>query len=353
MVLGLVLGCGSEQVAQGPSALEQIQSEASVEAGAQAPVPATPAQPAPVTVTPAPIAPAALPPSAPAKPAEPQTPPKVPPAAKGPAPSSLVRDAEQAAKSGQYDVAIRIAKQALKRDERYAPAMVTLAKAYYYQRKFELATEIITIATGIDKNNAEAYQLLGFIQLAENDGPRALASFKKATELGPDDATAWNNLGAQYLQAKNYGEAARALEKAVALDSALARAALNLGSAYRGLKQYAKADVSYRVALKTVPSYAEAYYNLGILYLDAADFPGLDGIQRLSQAVASFNKYKELKSFRLAKDDPVDAYVDEARKGIEREQKRIEREKKKREQPKATPAPSTTSSPSAGPGGGK
>src|SRR5438876_11501182 len=67
-----------------------------------------------------------------------------------PKPDTLA--AENFLKRQRYEDAIRQAKLALGRDERYVPAMVVLAKAYYYQRKYELATSIIDIAKSIDPN---------------------------------------------------------------------------------------------------------------------------------------------------------------------------------------------------------
>src|SRR5439155_4877779 len=84
-----------------------------------------------------------------------------------PKPDTLA--AENFLKRQRYEDAIRQAKLALGRDERYVPAMVVLAKAYYYQRKYELATSIIDIAKSIDPNNAECYNLISFIALTRDD----------------------------------------------------------------------------------------------------------------------------------------------------------------------------------------
>src|SRR3954454_5768046 len=119
-----------------------------------------------------------------------------------PKPDTLA--AENFLKRQRYEDAIRQAKLALGRDERYVPAMVVLAKAYYYERKYELATSIIDIAKSIDPNNAECYNLLGFIALTRDDRISATAAFKKATDLNSSFGIAWNNLAAQYLQSKNY-----------------------------------------------------------------------------------------------------------------------------------------------------
>ena len=119
------------------------------------------------------------------------------------------RGARASCKRQRYEDAIRQAKLALGRDERYVPAMVVLAKAYYYQRKYELATSIIDIAKSIDPNNAECFNLLGFIALTRDDRISATAAFKKATELDARYGNAWDNLAAQYLYAQELRRCAR------------------------------------------------------------------------------------------------------------------------------------------------
>lgn len=253
--------------------------------------------------------------------------------------------AQRYLKSGRYEDAIRQSKLALGRDERYVPAMIVLAKAYYYQRKYELATSIVDIAKSIDANNAECYNLLGFIALTRDDRISATAAFKKATELDANYGNAWDNLAAQYLYAKNYDGALAAAEKASQLLPTFPKAFLNLGSAYRGKQQYAEAENAYKRASQLDPSYADAYFNLGILYLDAKQMPNTDLITKLNTAINYLNKYKQVAGYRLQKDDPADTYIAEARTGIDREQKRLQRVQKQQQrgQPKAPDATPSSS----------
>jgi tetratricopeptide (TPR) repeat protein len=239
-------------------------------------------------------------------------------------------------RSGRYEDAIRQAKLALGRDERYVPAMIVMAKAYYYQRKYELATSIIDMAKSVDPNNAEAFNLLGFIALTRNDRISATAAFKKATELKGDYATAWNNLAAQYLYSKNYDGAVEAAERAARLSPGFPKAQLNLGSAYRGKQRYAEADQAYKKAVQLDPNYSDAFFNLGILYLDAKEMPGIDLVAKLNTAINYLNRYKQASGYRLTRDDPADTYIAEARTGIDREQKRLQRLQKQQQrgQPK-------------------
>ena len=258
-------------------------------------------------------------------------------------PGPETQRATTALRAGRYEEAISQSKLALQRDERYVPAMIVMAKAYYYVRKFELATSIIDIARSVDPNNAEAYNLLGFIALnrdPENpDRISATAAFKKATELNGSYAAAWNNLAAQYLYSKNYDGAVGAAEQATKLAAGFPKAWLNLGSAYRGKQRYQEADQAYKHALQIDANYVDAYFNLGILYLDAKEMPGTDLIGKLNTSIAYLNRYQQTAGYRMGKDDPADTYIAEARTGIDREQKRIERQnrQKQRGEPK-TPA---------------
>ena len=268
-----------------------------------------------------------------------------------------VPDTKEAAdliKRGRFEDAIISSRRALSRDERYVPAMLVMAKAYYNLKKYELATSIIGLAKDLDANNAEAYNILGFISLARNDIGGATANFKKATELNPEYGIAWNTLCAQYLLAKSYDPAVEACEHATKLLPNFDKAWLNMGSAYRGKGQVDEAQKAYEHALQINPNLAEVYFNLGILYLDAPQMPNLDIPGKETKGIDYLSKYKNLAASRLGGDDPTDGYVDDARKVIEREQKRIEREakrkareaQKKASQP-ATPPPAAAPAPAA------
>lgn len=258
-----------------------------------------------------------------------------------PDPAQETQAASDFLKRGRYEDAIAQAKLALKRDERYVPAMVVLAKAYYQNRKYELATSIVEIAKSIDPNNAELYNLLGFISLTRDPPDRisATAAFKKATELNDGYAAAWNNLAAQYLHAKNYDGATQAAEKAAQLSPSFPKAQLNLGSAYRGKNRYDESEKAYKKALALDPSYADAYFNLGILYLDAKEMPNQDLTAKMNTAIQYLNRYKQVAGARVQRDDPADGYIADARTQIDRENKKQERLRKQKERDAAKGAP--------------
>lgn len=271
--------------------------------------------------------------------AQPKSPKAATPAA-APPPTGLVRSALLQVRRGKYEDAIRSSKSALRRDEKYVPAMVVMARAYYHLNKLEFANSICGIALAIRTNIGECYNIQGFIALKNKNDPMAKAKFEKATKVQPGFGPAWLNLGAQHLKTKSYSRAIPVLETAARLMNNRPEAHLNLGSAYRGERQVVKAYNSYKKALTLRPTYPAAYFNLGILFLDAQTYPGMDTLQQLNQAVAHFNKYKQQMSY-LSKDDPVDGYIAEAQKKYKREQKKRERaaKRKAREAARAKPKP--------------
>jgi tetratricopeptide (TPR) repeat protein len=256
--------------------------------------------------------------------------------------------------SANYDGAVAAAKVALNKNEKFTPAMLVMAKAYYKLGKTEWVRtlwDMMQQAGASEAEKAEMYQLLAFMERGKQNGPGAIEMLKKATVSRPENAIMWNNLGAQYLEAKNFKEAAPALERAVQLQPAFAKAHLNLGNAYRGLKDYERAQAEYQKALQLFPNYADAVFNLGILFLDAEKMPNVDATAKYNAALGYFQRYKQMMSSAgqsLAR-DPVDQYVAEAQEGIKKEQRRIERQKKQEERDKQRAAQKTPAGPAGTP----
>ena len=255
--------------------------------------------------------------------------------------------AQKSYSAGNYEAAVAQAKQALTKNDKYTPAMLVMAKAYYKLRKYEWVRHLdkmMQANNATEAEKADIFHLLAWMEIEKKNTPGAIEMLKKATEARSENPVTWNNLGAQYLEAKNYKEAAPALEKATQLNPTFTKAYVNLGSAYRGLKEYEKAQASYQKALQQFPNYADAVFHLGILYLDAEKMPNMDTIAKLNTALGHFQRYRQMMGGLLKPSDPVDTYMAEARDKIDKEQKRIERQKKQderdrqRQTQKAAPA---------------
>jgi tetratricopeptide (TPR) repeat protein len=250
-------------------------------------------------------------------------------------PTEEVKAAQKLYDTRNYEGAVAKAKAALNKNERYTPAMLVMAKAYFKLGKNEWVKtlgDMMKNAGASEADRSEIYQMLAFMEVEKRNTPGAIEQFKKAAEAKPENAIFWNNLGAQYLAVKNYREAGPALEKAVKFQPTFTKAHLNLGSAYRGVKQYDKALAEYKQALALFPRYADAVFNLGILYLDAEKMPNMDTTAKLNTAITYLQQYKQMVMGAGQTVPPeVDEYLNEAQEGTKKEQKRIERQKKQEE----------------------
>jgi Flp pilus assembly protein TadD len=250
-------------------------------------------------------------------------------------PADEVATAQRMYEQRNYQNAVIQAKVALNKNERYTPAMLVMARAYFKLGKYEWVKtlgDMMKNAGASEAERSDIYQMMAFMEVEKKNTPGAIELFRKAAEARPDNAILWNNLGAQYLVAKNYREATPVLERSVQLQPTFTKAHMNLGSAYRGLKSYDRALAEYKQTLTLFPRYADAVFNLAILYLDADKMANMDLTAKLNTAIAYFDQYKKmLAGAGQAVPPEADAYMKEAQDGIVKEQKRIERQKKQEE----------------------
>ncbi len=227
----------------------------------------------------------------------------------------------------RYRDAQQVARQVLRRNERHVPAMLVFAKANYRLGRNDLALWILEQAAEIDENNAEIFNIRGFVRLAREERLLAIDDFERAVRIAPAYAEARNNLGVQYLISGRYPQAIEQLEAARQLNPNWVSVYLNIGDAYRGAQNWSKAKLSLEKALRLDSEMPEIYYNLGALYLAATKIDGLVRTAQLQKSIEAFTRYKNMKASRLGRDDPVHRLLKDAQRSLEREQTRIVRER--------------------------
>ncbi len=228
------------------------------------------------------------------------------------------------------DDAITAARAALRRDERFVPAMIALVKASLKRQppRTELAESVLDQALAIDENNAEAHFIKGRMQQTANRLGEALAEYRKAVDLRPDYVEARVALGLQFIASGNYDEAQQSFETAARLLPGSVEIALNLADAYRSSKQWTKAKATFDRALQMRERLPQAHFNLGLMYMAAGDqFPGLDKMTSLQRATQEINLYRDQMGPALPRTDTSTDLLADIAKQIEREQKRLDREK--------------------------
>jgi tetratricopeptide (TPR) repeat protein len=236
--------------------------------------------------------------------------------------------ADTLVRANRLDEAEQAARTALRRDERFVPAIVSLAKACQSRGRDELGDSMLEQAHDIDANYAEVAFMQAKRSQAKGELTQALASFRKAVELNPDYADARMALGIQYMASGNYNEALEQFEATAKLVPTLVAAHLNLGDVYRALKRWQDAKREFDKALRMQAELPEAHFDLALLYMSVgSEFPGLTELDALGRGLIEFNTYRSQIGARLGPNDASVAYMADIQRRIDREKKRIERDK--------------------------
>jgi tetratricopeptide (TPR) repeat protein len=208
-------------------------------------------------------------------------------------------------KSIQRDTASaqQLAQEALKKNSDCRPAMVTIARDHYRNRRLDLALYALqAILDGFgddnpprDKDNADAHYLRGIILKEESRRVASMNEFKAAVAGRPDLVAARVELASFFLEAGNAAEAQPLLEGALRFDANNVLAHLNLGDCHRlgGRIPEAKAQFDWVLAHDT--SLAQVHYDLGLLYLFAPSVPGMDAKRQSDEAISEINKYQQMR----------------------------------------------------------
>lgn len=233
--------------------------------------------------------------------------------------------AQLLARRGELDRALDLAIDALKLDERSAPAMVTLGMIYRRQKKYEIAELALNRALEIASDSGEADYELGLVYWEQNDQTRALSAFEKAAVALPYAGSIQNNLGAVRNAVGNYRGAEVALRQAIAVEGDNPHYYLNLGNSLRGQARYEDAELAFRKALEVGKGAPEAYFNLGVLYLDT-EIEGKDGVSRYKECVNALSAYLAKAAPSAAESTQARGFLATAEEALKQEERRRARD---------------------------
>ena len=131
---------------------------------------------------------------------------------------------------------------------------------------------------------------------ADAEMQKGLGAYAKAIELKPDDAGYHNNYALALARAKKFPEAQGELTKAATLDPPNAgRYYYNLGALLVNAGQNEPAGEAFKSAIDKDPNYADAQYQYGVYLLSKATV-GADGkVTPVAGTADAFQKYLQLK----------------------------------------------------------
>lgn len=157
----------------------------------------------------------------------------------------------------------------------FPDSLYTLLKLSEFQlimKKHDEAMQTIKTILEKDKQNADAYLMMGSVLEETGDQKRAQLAYKKATEIDPFLSDGWIKIGvlADALKEK---DAVRYFKTALRVDSSSYQAMYALAMHYQNKNELKDAIHWYKKINLTYPKVAQPYFNLGVLYneLDSLD----------------------------------------------------------------------------------
>lgn len=211
--------------------------------------------------------------------------------------------------------ALRMASDLLKRDETNIEVMKTIALAYLALQHNGAARLVLTQVLEMSRD-PEVLDILGHMAAREGETRKAIAYYQEAVRGNPNLVDAHLNLGVLFHEAGDYEAAVAAFEEAIRVDPTYTLAYMNLGNSLRKMRRFAEAEEAYRKALKIDPECADCYFNLGVAALENRP-AGQDEPGHYRKAMEYFGRYKAMRRGPPRRDDPVDKYVEEARRMAE------------------------------------
>jgi tetratricopeptide (TPR) repeat protein len=173
--------------------------------------------------------------------------------------------------AGDWDGAIKHARNVLLGDPENVNAYVNLCVTYFKQGLIDQAWLIAT--TALDRRRemelpepAALYNLLGLIYLEKDDSRNAAASFMRALKEDPRQLDAKLNLAALELSYGDFNTALKRFDEALKVQPNNAELHSSRGVALRGLERYEEAEKGYERALALDASQLDPYYNLCVLH---------------------------------------------------------------------------------------
>ncbi|MFZ4542865.1 MAG: tetratricopeptide repeat protein [Saprospiraceae bacterium] len=159
------------------------------------------------------------------------------------------------------------------------PSLLKLSELQMIVKLNKESIKTVSRILQLDKQNAEAFFMMGnnLKELGEKD--RAIAAYKNCVAANADLVDGWINLGI-LLDEKKDNKAIEYLETALRIDSSSTQALHAKAMYYQNRNKLKEAIAIYKEIPKFDKDNADAFYNVGLLYLD------LDSVK---QAKDNFN----------------------------------------------------------------
>jgi len=173
--------------------------------------------------------------------------------------------------SGYSEQALPYLEAVLERSPQNVRTMVLVAQIHLDAKRTAQARRILEQTLAADPKNAEAWNELGGVELADGNVNVALGRYQKALDIKPDLIYALINAAQAYVQLGDHASAERLFRRALNADPQSAEAANGLGLALANENRLDEAKRAFEQAIEIRRSYGSAINNLGVLYASRGD----------------------------------------------------------------------------------
>jgi adenylate cyclase len=134
---------------------------------------------------------------------------------------------------------------------------------------FAQASKNLKKAMALDKNNSDAYIVLGYLLAMKRNHEEAIAAAKKAITLNPNSAEAYFELGCTLYWSSRSEEAINYVQKAIRLNPMPPTLYIHrLGLCYLDLDRFEKALKYFKKVIEISPDFLWAHFNLAVTYIN-------------------------------------------------------------------------------------
>lgn len=231
--------------------------------------------------------------------------------------------------SGDYEGALKQARQCLVLDKSDISAYRMIARVYLRQRQYKGVLFVYELSQKLKKPDARLENIRGLAYLGQRDYPQAMVAFEEATRIDPQLFEAQMNLGALALQYQDHQRAATALQAATQIKPQHRHAWLAYAVAMRANKQFKKAEDAYLNKLLAANQKDDAaLFNLGLLYVKFMNNP--------EEGKKWLRRYIGEKGDQISNNHPAYQFLKEAEQAIQ-----VKKQMQQSGQPKPSDPPAT------------
>jgi tetratricopeptide (TPR) repeat protein len=177
-----------------------------------------------------------------------------------------------ALQAGQPQLALAHFDQAIAVSPRATAYHLNRAGALHRVGRSDDAIAACREALRLDRNSAEAHQVLGHVLSDLGRGAEAIAAYREAARRKPGLFDIHNNLGVALRNAGRLEEAEQSLRQALRREPGEPGITANLSSVLKELGRITESEACLRDALRSRPDDPVLRYNLGLLLLLTGDF---------------------------------------------------------------------------------